>query len=232
VKPHIPAALAAAAGGLLSAALLTAGSASASGGEDAGTAVFPDVPGQDAFTIGQTTFDPFTVGSDGSEVEGFTQVTPLFSIPPFVEIGGGNLSLLGSALPTATQAFDVYSAGSTPTLLGIVDTNEETANIFGVTNTEFTVSQVGGLDGVPASSLPVDGTVYDVLNLGNGLENVYVDVPGTAGGTVSDTFVTPFGDIDLSSLFSGFDATQLIDPGNAFTGLTDATSLLGDLFSL
>jgi hypothetical protein len=31
--------------------------------------------------------------------------------------------------------------------------------------------------------------------------------------------VTPFGDMDLSGLFGGFDASSLLDPGDAFLGL-------------
>jgi len=239
----IPLTIGATAGGLAVTALLSTGVAFAAGDEAAGgaasaaasTPVFPEVPGHDAFTIGQATFDPFTV-TNGAEVEGFAPVNPLFGFPPITDIGGGNVSLLGSSLPLAEQAFDVYSTGAAPSLLGIVNANEDVANILGMTNTEFTISQVGAVGGVQDSALPADGTVYDVFNLGHGLENVYVDVPGTAGGTVTDTFVTPFGSVDLSSLFAGFDATQPIDPGGAFTGLTDVASgsaaSLGDLFSL
>ena len=39
-----------------------------------------------------------------------------------------------------------------------------------------------------------------------------------SGDTITDTFVTPFGNIDLGSLF---DAVQGLDPGDAFTGAVD-----------
>ena len=60
-------------------------------------------------------------------------------------------------------------------------------------------------DAIALSNMPTVGTVYDVLNLG-GLENVYTAVPGLDGAadTVTDTLVTPFGNVDLSSLFAGF----------------------------
>ena len=68
--------------------------------------------------------------------------------------------------------------------------------------------------------------MYDVTNFGSGYENVYTDVPGAAGappGTVTDTFVTPFGDDNLSSLVTAFDITSL-DPGAAFGLGADAAA--------
>jgi len=228
------------AGGLMMAALLSAGAALANTGDASGTAasVFPEVPGSDAFTIGGYIFDPFTTNGNGAEVEGFEPVTQLFSFPPFAEIGGGSVSLLGSGIPLATQAFDVYSAAADSKLLGIVASNEDVANILGMTNTELVVSNVAAAGGVTDGALPTVGTVYDVFNLGKGFENVYVAVPASNGdtGSVQDVLMTPFGQINLSSLFGDFNATQPIDPGAAFTGLTDAAgasaSSLGDLFSL
>jgi hypothetical protein len=80
--------------------------------------------------------------------------------------------------------------------------------------------------------------VYDVANFGFGLQNVYVDVPGTdstaASGTVTDFLVTPFGAINISGLFQPFDLNAQLDPGAAFTfsGGAPTFSLpgLGDLF--
>jgi hypothetical protein len=95
-------------------------------------------------------------------------------------------------------------------------------NLLGLTNTEFTVTSVTGT----SSDLPTDGTVYDVFNLGNGIENIYEAVPGVSGGadTITDTLVTPFGNIDLDSLFGSFDAIAPLDPGDAFTAGLDAAS--------
>jgi hypothetical protein len=94
-------------------------------------------------------------------------------------------------------------------------------NLLGLTNTEFTVS--GGDTG---PGLPTPGSVFDAFNLGNGIENVYTAIPGTAGGadTITDTLVTPLGNIDLSSLFGGIDAAALLNPGDAFTAGLDAAS--------
>jgi hypothetical protein len=244
VNHRIPVAFGAGIGGLMTAAFLSAGAAAAdSGGADGGSvATFPEVPGADAFRISVYTFDPFTVSSDGAEVQGFAPVSPLFSFPPFVEVGGGSVSLLGVPISLATQAFDVYADNY---LLGIIDTNEEVVNLLGMTNTEFSVDKVAAAPGQFAEGLPQVGSVYDVFNLGHGFENIYQDLPcmTSSAGCVSDTLITPFGntpitpfgEINLTSLVAGFDAITPLNPGEAFTGLTDAAGLaanVGDLFSL
>ena len=65
------------------------------------------------------------------------------------------------------------------------------------------------------AGLPTDGTVYSVTDL-FGMTNIYQAIPGTDGGaaTISDVLSTPFGDMDLSWMFSGFDATANFDPGD------------------
>jgi hypothetical protein len=225
-------------GGLMTAAFLSAGAAAADSGTDGGSvATFPEVPGADAFRIDGYIFDPFTVNSNGAEVQGFAPVSQFFSFPPFVEVGGGSLSLVGSPIPLATQAFDVYAAGYFDNhTIGIVDTNEEVVNLLGMTNTEFSIDKVAPVAGLPANALPPVGTVFDVFNLGHGFENIYVDLLSSLTGAsfVQDYLVTPFGDITLSSLFAGFDTITPLNPGEAFTGLTDAAGLaasVADVFS-
>jgi hypothetical protein len=173
--------------------------------------------GADAFTIDGTTFDP-QLAAGG---EGFDTVPALAAAPPLLEIGGGALSLgPGSgSLPLASQDFNVYDG---TTQVGSIDTDESVTNLLGLTNTEFIVQSATGT----SSDLPSDGTVYDVFNLGNGIENVYEAVPGASGATdtITDTLVTPFGNIDLDSLFGSFDAISPLDPGDAFTGGLDAAS--------
>ena len=79
------------------------------------------------------------------------------------------------------------------------------------------------------------GSVYDAFNFGNGYENVYTAIPGANGApdTVTDTLVTPFGNINLDSLFGGIDAAAPLSPGDAFTGLEAGDSSIGaDAFSI
>jgi hypothetical protein len=186
--------------------------------------------GDDAFAIGNTTFDPMTTDSSGAAVEGYGPVYQTIGAPPLLNIGGGTpgLNVGGTFIPVplATQDFDVYGGtGTDATQVGSVSTTEDVTNLLGLTNTEFTVTDATPTGDATASDLPAVGSVYDVLNLGNGYENIYTAIPGTgdAGDTVTDTFVTPFGNIDLSSLFGGIDAAQLLMPGDAFTGLDVAS---------
>ena len=179
--------------------------------------------GTDAFSIGGTTFDP-TLTAGGAE--GFTPVEQLLGAPPLLDLGGGTPTIFGITLSLASQDFNVYDGTATTDQIGSITTNDEVTNLLGLTNTEFTVTGATPLGDTPVADLPTDGTVYDVLNLG-GLENVYTAIPGVDGGadTITDTLVTPFGNVDLSSLFAGLDAVSALDPGAAFgSGLDAATA--------
>ena len=171
----------------------------------------------DAFSIGGFTLDP-TLATGG---EGFDPVSALVTSPPVLEIGGGQLD----GINFAPQSFDVYSGtGTSATDIGSITTNEDVTDLLGFTNTELNVTGVTPADGGDAASLPTVGSVYDAFNLGNGYENVYTAIPGTAGGsdTVTDTLVTPFGNVNLDSLFGNIDAAAPLQPGDAFTGLETA----------
>src|SRR6202044_1934264 len=194
----------AATGGLLTTAFLQVAVAAADVSAD----------GADAFTIGSYTFDPFPVSTTGADVEGFDLVSPLSSAPPLLELGGGDV--LG-ILPIASQDFEVYDP-STGTDLGSVDTSETVTSLFGLTNAEFTIPSDTAAAGGSDSALPTVGSVYDEFTLGNGYANIYTATPG-ADGTVTDTLVTPNGDVNLDSLFGGFNAADPLQPGDAFTGL-------------
>jgi hypothetical protein len=187
--------------------------------------------GADAFSIGSTTFDPIL--ASGSE--GFTPVEQLIGAPPLLDLGGGTPTLFGFTFSLAEQNFNIYDGTASTDEIGNITTNDQVTNLLGFTNTEFTVT--GGTlaaDAPADAAIPTDGTVYDVLNLGDGFENVYTAVPGVAGAadTVTDTFVTPFGNIDLDSLFGGIDAVSALDPGAAIgSGLDAATSAASEAAS-
>jgi hypothetical protein len=205
----------AATGGLLTTAFLQVAVAAA------------DAPGADAFTIGDFTFDPI----NASGVEGFDPVSPLVGAPPLLEIGGG--TPLG-ILEIAPQNFDVFDPTSGADL-GSIGTGQTVTDLFGLINSEFTVVDSTPADGGSASDLPAVGSVYDALNLGNGYENIYTATPGASGApdTVTDTLITPNGNINLDSLFGSFDAAAPLNPGDAFTGLEAGDSSIGaDAFSI
>lgn len=221
----------AASGGLLTTAFLQAAVAVADTGADV------SATGADAFTIGSYTFDPFTVpdvdgipgaldgiAPTGVETEGFATVLPFSSAPPLLTLGGGAVG----GLSTAPQYLEVYNSSGAD--LGSIDAGEDVTNLAGLTNTEFTVDDVFPASGQTDSALPAVGSVYDSLNLGNGYDNVYTATPGS-GGTVTDTLVTPYGNINLDSLFGGIDAAANLQPGDAFTGLADS-AVATDAFSI
>lgn len=210
-------------GGLLAAAFLQAAVAVA----DTTEAVGPSADGADAFKIGGYTFDPYTLSSPfgGDQVEGFAPVHPLTSAPPLLTLGGGTA---GGILPMGPQNFQVY--GSDGTELGSINSSMVVTNLLGMTNTQFTVTDADAAAGGSAADLPTVGSVYSVLNLGNGWANVYTAVPGVDGakGAVTDTLVTPFGNMNLDSLFGGFDASAPLQPGEAFAPLHAGASAGGD----
>ena len=173
----------------------------------------------DAFTIGSTTFDPITSGG----TEGFDPIYSIIGAPPLLEIGGGTPDLGGFVLPIDQQDFDIYSgSGSGATEIGSIVGNEDVTELLGLTNTEFTVASVTGA----SPDLPTVGSIYDVFNIGDGIENVYTAIPGVNGAadTITDTLVTPLGNLNLDSLFGSIDALSLLDPGDAFTGGLDAAT--------
>ena len=168
--------------------------------------------------------------------EGFDAVTPLASLRRYWRSAAGR-----SVIPAiagddfATQSFDVYSGGSSTTEIGTITTGEDVTNLLGFTNTQLVVTGATAAGGGSASDLPTVGSVYDAFNLGNGYENVYTAIPGTDGGadTVTDTLVTPFGNINLDSLFGSIDAAAPMQPGDAFTGLEAGDSSIGaDAFTI
>jgi hypothetical protein len=180
--------------------------------------------GADAFSIGDTTFDP-TLTAGG--VEGFEPVNQTIGIPPLLDIGGGTPSIGGITLPLAPQDFNVYDGtGASATEVGNITTDEDVTNLLGLTNTEFTVETVTPAADASGSGLPTVGSVVDVFNVGDGIENVYTAIPGAAGAadTVSDTLVTPWGDLNLDSLVAGIDAASALDPGAAFDAATSAAT--------
>jgi hypothetical protein len=201
--------------------------------------------GADAFSIGHVTFDPLLTEPFSHDVigEGFNPINQLVGVPPLLNLGGATPVIPGlGSLSLSQQDFNVYDGtGSTATEIGSITTNDETSNLFGFTNTEFTVitqqaaetipgaatsTDVSGLADAPAGTLPAVGTVYDVLNLG-ALENIYTAIPGVDGGadTITDTLVTPFGNVDLSDLVTGIDAVLNLNPADAFgAGLDVATA--------
>ena len=100
-----------------------------------------------------------------------------------------------------------------------------------MTNAEFTVASATPCRRRNPSTLPTVGSVYDAFNLGHGYENIYIATPG-ADGTVTDTLVTPTGNV-RPELAVHLRRRRPLNPGDAFTGL-DVSGISGapDAFSI
>jgi hypothetical protein len=187
--------------------------------------------GADAFSIGGVTLDPTLAGG----AEGWDPIAPLTSTPPVLTVGGATLGENPDLGAFNFQNLNVYSGDTSGTEVGTITTAPEVTDLLGFTNTQLVVTSATAADGASTSELPTVGTLYDAFNLGNGFENVYTDIPGTGGGadTVTDTLVTPFGNINLDSLFGSFDAVAPMNPGDAFTGLEAGDGSIGaDAFTI
>ncbi|MGC2346070.1 MAG: hypothetical protein WA630_19190 [Mycobacterium sp.] len=223
---RITLALGAAAGGLLAAAFLPLAVANADSG---------DVIDVTSDAMRATPPDFFGFSPDSPET-----VLTVSGLPPlFQQVEG-------------YQTFDYVPTGDTinadVSKLSLPDgfTNIE----YLITGDDPTAYANADMISAPTDGFPTDGSVYDIANFGNGFENVYSDVLpeqaqrlatdsltgiGTAApGTITDTFVTPFGNIDLTPLVDGFstavtggDFLTTIDPGSVDLGSVDLGSILG-----
>jgi hypothetical protein len=177
---------------------------------------FASTPGPDAFTLGGYEFDPY-LGTPGAiDFEEFNLPSDITGTPPYFETG--------SVIPQVFEVFSPATSSTPATELGAVVTDENVSTYGNITNTGFTVTEQLPL-GNDGSSLPATGTLYDVTNFGNGVENEYINIPATnlTSGSITDTLVTPYGDYDLSNLFSG-SAIVALDPGAAFGISADTAS--------
>jgi hypothetical protein len=124
---------------------------------------------------------------------------------------------------------EFFGTDSTATLpAGLFQVDDEViTDPFGPASAELLVTS-----SAEGTSAPPVGSVYDVINIGSGFENVYSDIaPTTPGGTdtLSDTLVTPFGDIPLmTSLHAYLDPTEsffLYGPTDPSTDPTDPSAV-------
>jgi hypothetical protein len=121
---------------------------------------------------------------------------------PTTVTGVSGLTGVSGTLPTSNSLFSSVHLNEffdTATGSFQADSNVIT-NANGLQNAEILVT-------TPGNGTPPVGSVYDVLNIGNGFENFYSDIAPTAPGgtgTLADTLVTPFGDIPLMTDFHAF----------------------------
>jgi hypothetical protein len=83
-----------------------------------------------------------------------------------------------------------------------------------VTQAILVTSDVSGTPGAAAGDVPPVGSVFNIVTLGD-VQNIYSDLASTTpsgSDTVTDTLVTPFGDLDIPTTF---DATAAVSAANA-----------------
>ena len=212
---HAAGVAATAGGGLLAAAFLQASVAVATA-DDAG------------FTIGGLSFeDPVALPGlfGGEPVPGYESIFPTFFNAPLLSIGSDDA--LG-ILNVGSQQFTVEDSSNTT--LGTIDTHVNDQNLLGINTAQFTVvssDPASGLSDSQAAALPTDGTVYSITNLGSGLANVYEAIPnadGTAASSITDTLVTPFGNVNVPTTY---DAIAPLNPATPLEALGDTSGAAG-----
>jgi hypothetical protein len=210
---HAAGVAATAGGGILAAAFLQTAVATA---DDAG------------FTIGGLSFeDPMAIPGlfGGEPVPGYESIFPTFFNAPLLSIGSDDA--LG-ILNTGTQQFTVEDSSNTT--LGTIETHVNDQNLLGINTAQFTVvssDPASGLSDSQAAALPTDGTVYSITNLGSGFANVYEAIPnadGTAASSITDTLVTPFGNVNVPTTY---DAIAPLNPATPLEALGDTSGAAG-----
>lgn len=123
--------------------------------------------------------------ADPHSIEQFTGVNGL---PPL------HVSVQGD------QLFDVDNANGD--VVGSFDADKTTASfIFGQsTQTLLVTDDVTGSAGTAVGDVPPAGSVFDTADFGFGFENIYSDLVSSSGNVITDTFVTPFGDVTIPTV--------------------------------
>jgi hypothetical protein len=115
------------------------------------------------------------------------------------------------------QLFDVYNAASdqaTGAFYGEVTNTSDV--LLNYTEEIFVTQDVSGTVGTAAGDTPPVGSLYNIFYfIGNSsYYNLYSVTPSSSGDVVSDTIVTPYGDVSLPISF--YDATKAMTV-NSFT---------------
>jgi hypothetical protein len=155
-------------------------------------------PATDAFTINQITFYPET----SLLSEGYNNMAQTLGAAPLIAAFGGS----AEGISLAPQDFFYYTGtGASAHEEGELATSMTALNILSFSNASFTVT---GCASLICTDAPANGTVFDVFNLGGGIENVY---EGTPDGTVTDTLWTAFGPL-VNFIIPSLDAAVPLSP--------------------
>lgn len=167
--------------------------------------LIPGTPATDAFTINGLTFYPET----SALTEGYNNIAQTMGGLPLMAVFGGS----GAGINLGAQDFWYYTgSGAGATNEGELSTNLAIVDMLLFQNAAFTVT---GCASLICTNAPADGTVFDVLNLGSGFENLYEATPS---GSVSDILWTPFGplvDFTIPAINAAiaFTPADIVPPG-------------------
>jgi hypothetical protein len=155
-------------------------------------------PATDAFTINGITFYPET----SLLAEGYNNMAQTLGAAPLIAAFGGS----AEGISLAPQDFFYYTGtGASAHLEGELSTSMTALDILSFSNASFTVT---GCADVLCTDAPANGTVFDVFNLGGGIENIYEGAPD---GTVTDTLWTAFGPL-INFTIPALDAAVPLSP--------------------
>ena len=176
--------------------------------------------------------------------EGFDPVASAASAPPLLTIGGGSLgeSRLLPATASTTQELQRLRAaipGRTPLRSGPLRPARMSPTCWASPTLSSSSPAPPPPAGTPVRKPRTCRRAGSMLRRVQPRQRVRERLhrhPGhrtAAADTVTDTLVTPYGDINLDSLFGSIDAAAPLQPGDAFTGLEAGDSSIGaDAFSI
>jgi hypothetical protein len=131
----------------------------------------------------------YTLDPQGPEV-----ITQVSGLAPFYQ------ETIGTNVFGADQGNPITTLGTFNADVTTVTTS------WGFENQEIvdTGGQLGGLT-VPT------GSFFDFTNFGGGFENEYSDIIGTLGApnTITDVFITPFGNFDIPTTFDAIEVLSM-----------------------
>jgi hypothetical protein len=167
------------------------------------------------FPVAVAFADPATDATDD-----FIGISPATDVFGFLPTGPETVETVNGIPPLdqeviGIQFFEIPDVKpSDPNLfLGSFDADVSyIATPFGFSNEEILVTR--DVSGTNETGVPGTGSVFDIAKL-DGFTNEYSDIVTGAGtsatNTVTDTLVTPFGDIDLSPFVADFSAAVYPD---------------------
>ena len=177
--------------------------------------------GADAFTIGGTTFDPITSGG----TRGLRPRLPDSSVHRRCwRSAAARPTLAASQFALAPQDFNVYDGtGASATEVGKHRQQRGCDQPVGLDQHGVHRRQVSPAR--PRICRQWDrSTTSSTSATGSRTSTPRSRASSGAADTVTDTLVTPWGDLNLDSLVAGIDAASALDPGDAFTAGLDAAT--------